>query len=261
MSLGQEALQGDENETDHVVIDLRLIEDPVQQPTISVVVPTLNEASNLPFVLPYIPAWVDEIIIVDSDSTDGTPVVARRLCPRAMIINESRTGKGRALRTGFETATCDLIIALDADGSTDPREIPAFVGALMAGADFVKGSRFIQGGGTDDMETHRMLGNRCLTVIVNRLFKSRYSDLCYGYFGFRREVFTSLMKTTDDVGGFEVETFLNIRALTAGLHVAEVASFEHARIHGTSNLSVVRDGTRIARVIWRAVSSRRAGVT
>ncbi|MEM6283977.1 MAG: glycosyltransferase family 2 protein, partial [Chloroflexota bacterium] len=157
-----------------------------------------------------------------------------------------RKGKGVALRAGFEAATCDIIVMLDADGSTDPTEIPAFVGALAAGADFVKGSRFMQGGLTDDMEFHRFLGNWGLTTAVRILFGGRYSDLCYGYSAFWRRVLPDLALEST---GFEIETEMNIRALRANLNISEVPSREKPRVHGTSNLIAIRDGLRIAKVI------------
>src|SRR5450759_781918 len=129
------------------------------RPTVSAVIPTLNEAENLQYVLPRIPSIVDEIVLVDGRSTDGTPDVARQLCPDVRVIEEPRPGKGVALRSGFSAAKGDIIVMLDADGSNDPAEIPLFVGALLAGADFVKGSRFLQGAGTADMPMHRRLGN------------------------------------------------------------------------------------------------------
>lgn len=218
-------------------------------PTVTVVVPTMNEAPNLPHVLPLIPSWVDEVIIVDAGSTDGTTDVALELLPSARIITELRKGKGVALCTGFEQATSEFIVAIDADGSTDPREIPAFVGALIAGADLAKGSRFMQGGGTDDMEFHRNLGNHALRSTVNALFRGRYTDLCYGYFALRRSALPALIGPGDDISGFEIETFINIRALKNRLSVTEVASFEFDRIHGESNLNAIRDGLRILRVI------------
>jgi glycosyltransferase involved in cell wall biosynthesis len=242
-----------------VVIDLRQARVELREtPRVSVIVPTLNEAANLPHVLPFIPLWVDEVIIVDAGSSDGTAEVALELLPDAIVLTELRKGKGRALCTGFENATGDFIVAMDADGSTDPREIPAYIGALVAGADLAKGSRFMQGGGTDDMELHRNLGNKLLTFTVNRLFKGHYSDLCYGYFAFRRDALPSLIRSTDDVAGFEIETFINIRALKNRLQVAEVASFEYDRIHGTSNLNALRDGLRILRVIVREFFSPRS---
>ena len=226
-------------------------------PSVTVVVPTKNEAANLPFVLPHIPSWVDEVLIVDGESTDGTVDIALELLPDARVIIESRKGKGAALCTGFEHASGEFIVAIDGDGSTDPREIPAFVGALLAGADLAKGSRFIQGGGTDDMEFHRMLGNRVLKFTVNLLFRGQYTDLCYGYFALRRSALPALITDLDDASGFEIETFLNIRALKNQLAITEVASFEYDRIHGSSNLNAFRDGLRILRVIVREYFDRR----
>jgi glycosyltransferase involved in cell wall biosynthesis len=214
--------------------------------TISVVIPTLNEAENLPHVLPRIPGWIDEVIIVDGLSTDDTIEVARRHRPDVRVVLESTKGKGAALRAGFRAARGHIIVMLDADGSTDPREIPVFVGALLAGADIAVGSRFVQGGGTADMERHRKLGNWVLTRLVRRGFSARYSDLCYGYTAFWRDVFPYL---DGDYTGFEVETLIHIRALRASLKVAEVPSFEEERRFGVSTLNTVRDGARVLRSI------------
>jgi glycosyltransferase involved in cell wall biosynthesis len=214
--------------------------------TISVVIPTLNEAENLPHVLPRIPSWIDEVIIVDGLSTDDTIEVARRYRPDVRVVLESTKGKGAALRAGFRAARGHIIVMLDADGSTDPREIPTFVGALLGGADIAVGSRFVQGGGTADMERHRKLGNWVLTRLVRLGFSARYSDLCYGYTAFWRDVFPYL---DGEYTGFEVETLIHIRALRASLTVAEVPSFEAPRKFGVSNLNTIRDGTRVLRSI------------
>jgi glycosyltransferase involved in cell wall biosynthesis len=218
------------------------------RPTVSVVVPCLNEAKNLPHVLPRIPKWVDEVIIVDGRSTDDTVAVARQLLPEAIIVMEPRKGKGVALRAGFARATGDIIIMLDADGSTDPCEIPVYVGALLSGSDFAKGSRFIQGGGTSDMEFHRRMGNWGLTMVVRVLFGCGYSDLCYGYNAFWSRILPDLALDGD---GFEIETLMNLRVLRNRFKVAEVPSFESPRIHGVSNLNAWRDGMRVLKTILR----------
>jgi hypothetical protein len=137
---------------------------------------------------------------------------------------------------------------LDADGSADPREIPRFVDALVAGADFAKGSRFIEGGGSADITRLRALGNIGFTWLVRLLFGGRYSDLCYGYNAFWRSV-DPLREI--DVPGFEVETLLNITALRHGLKITEVASYEHERIHGVSNLRAFPDGWSVLCTIVR----------
>src|SRR6185312_12958132 len=132
------------------------------RPWVSVVVPTRNEARNVEIVLPALAAVrpaLHEIIVVDGNSVDGTAETAQRVLPDAKVINQTRSGKGNALACGFAAATGDIIVMFDADGSADPAEIPAFVAALVAGADFAKGSRFAPGGGSDDITPLRNAGN------------------------------------------------------------------------------------------------------
>ena len=210
-------------------------------PSISVVIPTLNEERNLPGVLAGLPADVHELILVDGNSTDGTVAVARSFWPRVVVVQQRLKGKGDALALGFAAASGDIIVAIDGDGSTDPAEIPHFVAALQAGADMAKGSRFLAEGGSDDLTPMRRAGARGLTTLVNVLFGTEYTDLCYGYTAFWRDC---LGRMTTAVG-FEVETSMNISAARAGLVVVEVPSFERARVYGTSNLRIIRDGVRI----------------
>jgi glycosyltransferase involved in cell wall biosynthesis len=221
--------------------------------TVSVVIPAMNEAENLRVVLPMVPDWVHEVILVDGRSTDGTADVAREVRPGIRIVNQTGRGKGDALRTGFAAATGEIVVMLDADGSTDPGEIPAFVSALLDGADFAKGSRFLKGGGTSDMTFERKLGNMGFVLMVRTLFGGRYTDLCYGYNAFWRRAIPLLQLDCD---GFEVETMMNVRALKVGLEVVEVASFEHDRIYGTSNLNTFRDGWRVLKTIFREAFGR-----
>jgi glycosyltransferase involved in cell wall biosynthesis len=228
-------------------------------PRVSVVIPALNEARNLPHVFARLPADAHEVIIVDGHSVDDTVAVARRLRPDVRIVTQTRRGKGNALACGFVAATGDIIAMIDADGSTDPAEIPMFVRALLDGADFAKGSRFAAGGGSSDITRLRGLGNRALGGLVNLCYGTRYSDLCYGFNVFWRRHVTVLgldaASPAPPAGGrlwgdgFEVETLINIRVAVAGLSVIEVPSFEHDRIYGASNLSAFRDGIRILRTI------------
>ncbi len=137
---------------------------------------------------------------------------------------------------------------IDADGSTDGREIFSFVSALVEGADFAKGSRYAPGGGSDDISRLRSLGNRALTGLTNLLYGTRYTDLCYGYNAFWARHLHALDLDCD---GFEIETLMNVRAAQAGLTIHEVPSHERSRIHGESNLHAVRDGLRVLRTILR----------
>ena len=218
------------------------------RPSVSVVIPTLNEAPNLPHVFERLSPGMNELIIVDGHSVDGTVGVAKALRPDARVILQNRRGKGNALACGFAAATGDIIVMIDADGSTDPAEIPRFLSPLVEGADFVKGSRYMDGGGSTDITGLRSAGNKALGTGVNVLFGTRYTDLCYGYSAFWRRCLPQLQIDCD---GFEVETVLNIRAAKAGLRVVEVPSREEDRIHGVSNLNAWRDGKRVLKTILR----------
>ncbi|MFV0535029.1 MAG: glycosyltransferase family 2 protein [Cumulibacter sp.] len=225
------------------------------EPTVTVIVPAYNEARNLEVVLPSLPK-VHEILVVDGGSGDDTLETVARVSPEARIIQQTRRGKGNALACGMYAATGQIVVLFDADGSADPREIDRMVEALVGGADFVKGSRHLPGGGSTDLTPLRTFGNRSLTGAVNRLFGTQYTDLCYGYNAFWRELLPVLrlpaVDGPDDAywgDGFEIETLMNCRVAEAGLRVAEVPSYELPRIHGASNLHAVYDGIRVLRTI------------
>jgi glycosyltransferase involved in cell wall biosynthesis len=243
---------------------------PASWPSVSVVIPALNEARNLPHVFARLPGGIHEVIVVDGNSLDDTCAVARQLRADTRIVKQTRTGKGNALACGFAAATGEIIVMLDADGSADAGEIPVFVQALLDGADFAKGTRFARGGGSSDITQLRALGNRLLMAMVNLGYGTTYSDLCYGFNVFWRRCLPVLRldATTppaqDGAGrlwgdGFEVETLIAIRVAIARLAVVEVPSFEHSRIHGASNLSAFSDGLRVLRMILTERHIRVAG--
>ena len=232
---------------------------------VSVVIPTYNRArfvsdavaSCFYSAAPSYPSAVDlEVIVVDDGSTDDTVAVAEAWRSDVRVVKQTRIGKGNALACGFAAARGDVIVMLDADGSADSREIPRFVRALVEGADFAKGTRFAAGGGSSDITRLRRLGNRALNGLVNTLYKTQYSDLCYGYnafwayclpvIGLEPEERAEEMRWGD---GFEVETLINLRIAKAGLKIMEVPSFESARLHGVSNLNAVSDGLRVLKTI------------
>jgi len=219
-------------------------------PKVSVIIPAKNEAANLPHVLPALPAIVSEVVLVDGRSTDDTIAVARRLRPDVIVVPQSYRGKGDAVVCGFAMASGDIIVMFDADGSADPAEIPLFVEGLIDGADFVKGSRYLPEGGSEDLTFIRRTGNAWLTGLVNILFGARYTDLCYRYSAFWRDCLTSLNL---ECTRFEIETQLNVRAMKMGLAIQEVPSLERNRIRGESNLHTLRDGLR---VLWTIIRER-----
>ncbi len=238
-------------------------------PRVSVVVPTRNEARNLEVVLPAIAAVrpaVHEVIVVDGNSVDGSIETAQRVLPWVRVITQTRRGKGNAMACGFAAASGDIVVMFDADGSADPAEIPAFVRALVAGADFAKGSRFVRGGGSDDITLLRKSGNAGLNGVANALFGTSYTDLCYGYNAFWTDILPVLDLPATDLpsppegmlwgDGFEIETVLNCRVAAAGLKITEVPSMERERIFGQTNLRTFADGARVLRTL--AAERRRA---
>jgi glycosyltransferase involved in cell wall biosynthesis len=254
-------------------------------PRISVVIPAKNEAKNLPWVLERIPDETYELILVDGDSTDDTVAVATAIRRDMKVVGQFAPGKGAALAAGLLSATGDIVVMIDADCSMDPREIPTFVDALVAGADMVKGSRYLDGAGSEDLTPLRNAGNWCLSVSANLLHRTKWSELCYGFAAMWTDVLDPLdilqvalppmydpqvadvthrrsgRRPRSYGHGFEIEALLFCRASRTGLQVVEVPSHERERMHGVSNLLTFRDGVRVLSAVLRERSrpaSRRA---
>jgi hypothetical protein len=227
---------------------------PARRATVSVVIPALNEEPNIAWVLERLPAFVDEIVLVDGHSVDRTVAVARTVRRDVVVVTQISGGKGAALRAGFAAASGDIIVMIDADGSMNPAEIDQFVTPLLNGYDLVKGSRFLTHGGSLDLTALRRLGNQALTRLTNSLFLIHFSDLCYGFCSFRRECLPALALTAQ---GFEIETELVVHAVKANLRIAEVPSIELRRRCGQSNLRTFHDGQRVLRALVRERVAKR----
>lgn len=225
---------------------MSLIDGYGQKKTVSVVIPTLNEYQNIKEVFPHIPGFVDEIIVIDGNSVDGTVEEIRKFRKDAKIFIEKNLGKGIAMKVGFEKATGDLIVMMDADGSQNPKEILSLVNPLLNGYDASHGSRILPGGGSTDFTTFRRFGNKIFVTMVNLLYKSNYTDLCYGFRAFKKDVLDKMKIKTD---AFEIETEQSIRIAKAKLKIKEIPSFEARRVYGVSRLNSIRDGWRILRLI------------
>lgn len=198
---------------------------------ITAVICALNEAGSLPHVLPKIPNFVDEIILVDGHSTDGTVEVAKRLHPDVKVLYQPTKGKDNALIYGVEAATGDIVVTLDADGSTDPEEMSKFIQPLLEGYDFAKGSRFRKGK-PSKMSWLHFLGNWILTIEADLLFGARYTDLCSGYNAFWRKAW----KRIEHHGGFVYEPVITLRARKEKLKVIEIPNQDRGRVSGKSKL-------------------------
>ena len=207
-------------------------------PKITVLICALNEEESLPHVLPKVPQWVDEVLVVDGGSTDRTVEIARQLRPDIRILHQSGKGKGDAIKFGVRESIGDVVVTLDADGGTDPKDIGRFIEPLLNGFDLVKGSRLMTGK-PPSMPFHRWVGNKVLTATFNVLHGTNYTDVCSGYSAFWKKAFLRLNPMLD---GFEMEQEALVKASKAGLKVAEVSHYDNGRIGGVSKTADVKQG-------------------
>jgi glycosyltransferase involved in cell wall biosynthesis len=217
---------------------------------VGVVIPALNEEKNIGDVLQYLRGCgYRNVLVIDGLSTDGTLQVAAK--NGARIVLQQGRGKGQAIRQALEHDYLDaeVLVLMDADGSMSPDEIPRFVEALRSGADVVKGSRFVSGGGSYDMTRLRRFGNSMMTFAVNMLWSTDYTDICYGFVALNKKAIQKLSPTLES-NNFEIEAEIFVKAKRLGLNVVEVPSVEYPRKSGKSNLHAFRDGAKIFKVIF-----------
>jgi glycosyltransferase involved in cell wall biosynthesis len=215
---------------------------------VEVVIPAKNEASMIDEVLRNVKEYADIIVVVDGHSGDETRAIVQK--NEVEMINQRGLGKGGALREAFDRVKGDIIIMMDSDGSMRPKEIPGFIDAIESGADVVKGSRFLGEGHSEDMTVIRKIGNLFFLFLVNKIWSTRYTDLCYGFKAFTRDSIERLRPYLNSTQ-FDIETEICIKSKKLGLKVVEIPSFERKRIHGNSNLNTVLDGARILRRILK----------
>jgi glycosyltransferase involved in cell wall biosynthesis len=224
----------------------------------TVIVPAFNEEENLPFVLPLIPDLpeIDEVLLVDGHSADKTIEVARKILPRIKVISQDGSGKGDAIVCGARAATGDCFLILDADGSQMPGEIPLYIERAKAGFDLVKGSRYMKGGSSEEATWDRMLITRTAQFVANTLWRTKYTDICYGMFLIDRNKFFKLDIQSQR---HDVEWEIMIKATRQKLKIVEVPAHEAKRISGVSHVSYTRDGYLIARAVFRESFRRLKG--
>jgi hypothetical protein len=228
-------------------------------PTLTVVIPALNEEHNLPLILENLPP-VDEVVVVDGRSHDDTMAIAREVRPDAVVIRQTRTGKGNALVCGFAASTGDIIVTLNADGSADPGEIPRFVDALLSGAEAAHGSRLRPGGDHRDAGPLERLGHSALSRAVNLLLGTRFTDLSCGYNAYWRETLPPLELPAPQVRGgrrglawgegSEIDTLITLRLATQGIRMVEVATIGYPRLDGDRPRRALPAALRVLRTAW-----------
>lgn len=220
-------------------------ENMLSRKKVSIVIPAMNEAENLPVVLKSANTLIEkekgydfEVIVVDDHSVDGTSEVAK-MDGAKVFRNEYRTGKGNALRYGFERTTGDYIVMLDADCSHNPLDIPKFLEKLEEGAGLVVGSRIL--GGSDEYTRVRAFGNIFLTFVFGILHRRFLTDALNGFKAFKKDVFWDFEYTSSD---FEIEIELLANTLRKGYPIVEVPSHENVRRAGRVKSRVIKHGTK-----------------
>lgn len=208
---------------------------------VTIIIPTRNEAAGIGQVLQWVKPYIDEILVVDGHSTDGTADLARQAGVR--VIQDNGRGKGAALKLGIAEAHGDILVFMDADGSHDPTSIPALLAPILSDeADLVVASR--HRGGSDewrgDLDNYfRSVGGGIITLAINYRWNVRITDALNGFRAIRRSVAASLDLTADD---FDIEQQMVTRCLRKRYRVTEVASHEFLRKWGRSKLPTYRKG-------------------
>lgn len=228
---------------------------------VSVIIPTRNEAQAISRVLADLPRdLVSEVIVVDSNSSDGTPGIAAEMGAR--VINEARRGYGRACLTGLANATSpDIVVFLDGDYSDRPSELPDLLAPIVHGdADITLGSRLSGGNNVGALPWHQAFGNRLAAALIRILYGVKLTDL--GPFRAARARVLGDLALEETTYGWAVEMIL--KGAIAGFRIVEVPVSYHPRI-GKSKISGTVKGTLgaawfiLSRIMRYYVRPRKAG--
>jgi len=215
---------------------------------VSLIIPALNEEGCIGRVLEEVPRnIVDEIIVVDGHSSDNTIQEAKKgLGAQDKIIVQHGKGLGRALLEGFGVATGDVLIIMDADGSQNPKDIPALIKKMGRGYDYVMASRYARGGRTEEETVVRWVGNQIFTRLTNIIHGTSTTDSLYLFTAISRG---GLNKLNLSSPGFEFCIEILVKAHRAGLTFAEIPAVERARFAGKSKVNPFWHGFHILRMI------------
>jgi glycosyltransferase involved in cell wall biosynthesis len=210
--------------------------------SVTVIIPALNEEESIGQALAGIPAdVVDEILVVDGGSSDGTVSIAR--AGGARVVHEPRRGYGRACATGVRAASGDIVLFLDADGADDPSQIPDLLAPMLGGrADMVLGSRLAGKIAPGAMPWHQRFGNQLAAWLIRRLYGLPLTDLS-PFRAVDRELLLGLEMKEMSYGW---PTEMIVKASRRGWHVVEIPVRYRPRMGGRSKISGTVRGTALA---------------
>lgn len=220
---------------------------------VSLIIPTLNEIEGMRQIMPRINReWVDEIIVIDGNSTDGTFEYAQE--QGYIALRQKSRGSINAYPEAFRAATGDVILTFSPDGNSVPERIPELVSKMREGYDMVIVSRYCEGARSLDDDFMSALGNRLFTNTINLLFGTRYTDSLVMFRAWRRELLT-LVRNDVSQAGFEPAF-----CILCGKHrlrVAEIPGEEPRRIGGSSKVNKLSSAWAILILILKEFFNHR----
>ena len=215
--------------------------------SIAMVVPTLNEIDGMKKIMPQINrSWIDEIIIVDGGSTDGTIEEAQKLDFK--IVHQTSRGVGDAYRLGIEATNCDYVLFFSPDGNHEIKDIPILINKIKSGYDIVHINRFGKTSKSEDPGLITGFGNRMFTFLVNVFFSSHFGDCLDGFKIVKRN---TILELKLDAKRENYEQQICIRAAKLGKKIFEVDGNEPKRIGGERKMSPLYTGYQLSRQILR----------
>jgi dolichol-phosphate mannosyltransferase len=209
-----------------------------------VCLPTYNERDNLPRVIDALEPLGVRVLVIDDSSPDGTGELADELAARrdwvSVLHRERKEGLGPAYLAGFKEVLrggAEYVLEMDADLSHDPADVPRLIEACASGADLALGSRYVEGGGTENWGRGRRFVSAGGSFYARTLLGMPIRDLTGGFKCFRREVLETIDLDAVHSKGYAFQIELTYRALRAGFTVVEVPIVFADRTHGDSKMS------------------------
>ena len=210
--------------------------------SVTLIVLTIDEIDGMTEVMPQVQNdWVDEIVVVDGGSTDGTIEKSKELGYR--VIHQHDKGEGNACRLGVRETKSDYVIFFSPDGNDLAEDIPKLVKKCNEGHKVAHISRFGKKSVSDDAGFIDKFGNNMFTFLVNAFFGGKYTDALNGFRIIHRDIFNELKTVCEPLG---IEQEISIRCAKKGIHIEEVESREPARIGGERKMRPLTTGAQLS---------------